>query len=99
MPSNAINIFATLIAAPGKEEALRTILSGLVPLTRQEPGNLQYALHEALETPGVFYVYEAYKDQAAVDAHMQSPHFQAALGEAGPLLGGPPSIAATRQIA
>jgi len=60
MSSTTINIFATLIAAPGNE---------------------------------------AYKDQAAVDAHMQSPHFQAALGEAGPLLGGPPSIAATRQIA
>jgi len=99
MPSTAINIFATLIAAPGKEEALRPILSGLVPLTRQEPGNLQYALHEALETPGVFYVHEVYKDQAAVDAHMSSPYLQKALSEAGPLLGGAPTIVAAKQIA
>ncbi len=99
MPSTAIHIFATLTAAPGKADALRAALSGLVAPSRQEPGNLQYVLHEALETPGVFYVYETYKDQAAVDAHMQSPHFQATLAEAGPLLGGAPSIALTKQIA
>ena len=99
MPSTAIHVFATLTAAPGKADALRAVLSGLVAPSRQEPGTLQYTLHEALETPGVFHVYETYADQAAVDAHMSSPHLRKALGEAGPLLGAAPSITLTKQIA
>jgi quinol monooxygenase YgiN len=99
MPSTAIHVFATLTAAPGKADALRAVLTALVTPSRAEPGTLQYTLHEALEAPGVFHVYEVYKDQVAVDAHMTSPHLQKALGEAGPLLGAAPSIVATKQIA
>ncbi|MDR3504994.1 MAG: putative quinol monooxygenase [Acidocella sp.] len=99
MSSTAIHVFATLTAAPGKADALRAILTALVTPSRREPGNLQYTLHETLQTPGVFHVYEVYADQAAVDAHMTSAHLQKALGEAGPLLGAAPSITATKQIA
>ncbi|MBB5372932.1 putative quinol monooxygenase [Acidocella aromatica] len=99
MSSTAISVFATLTAAPGKTDALRAVLTALVAPSRAEPGTLQYTLHEALETPGVFHVYETYKDQAAVDAHMASPHLQKALSEAGPLLGAAPSITTAKQIA
>jgi quinol monooxygenase YgiN len=99
MPSTAIHVFATLTAAPGKEETLREILTGLVAPTRQEPGCLHYTLHEALQHPGVFYVYETYKDEVAVAAHMNSLYLQKALGEAGPLLGAAPAIVSTKQIA
>ncbi len=96
---NIVYIFATLTAAPGQDTALRLILEDLVAATRQEPGNLHYHLYEAAEAPGTFLIYEAYKDQAAVDAHMASPHLQAALAAAGPLLGMAPSIIPARQIA
>ena len=99
MPSTAIHVFATLTAAPGKADALRAALTALVAPSRAEPGTITYTLHEALEAPGTFYVYETYKDQAAVDAPMSSPHLQKALAEAGPLLGAAPSIVTTKQIA
>ena len=94
-----IYVFATLTAAPGQDAALRQILTDLVAATRQEPGNQIYHLYEAAGTPGTFLVYEAYQDQAAVDAHMGSPHLQAALAAAGPLLGAAPLIIPAQQLA
>ncbi|MDD2704001.1 MAG: putative quinol monooxygenase [Acidocella sp.] len=99
MSSDAIHVFAILTAAEGKADPLRAALSTLVPETRKEPGCIQYTLHEASAAPGTFYVYEVYKDQAAVEAHMNSPYLQAVLAKAGPLLGNAPSIVPTKQIA
>jgi quinol monooxygenase YgiN len=95
----SVYVFATLTAAPGRGTALRLALEELVAATHKEPGNQVYQLYEAAEAPGTFLVYEAYKDQAAVDAHMGSPHFQAALAAAGPLLGTPPIITSAKLIA
>ena len=95
---NNIYIFATLTAAAGQDAALREILTNLVSATRQEPGNLTYHLYEAAGAPGTFLVYEAYQDQAAVDAHMGSPHLQAALAAAGPLLGAAPVIIPAKHV-
>ncbi|EKM99589.1 MULTISPECIES: putative quinol monooxygenase [Acidocella] len=94
-----VYVFATLTAAPGRGTELRLTLEELVTATRQEPGNVTYTLHEATDAPGTFIVYEAYADQAAVDAHMASAHLKAALSAAGPLLGSPPVIIAAKQIA
>ncbi|MGE4481126.1 putative quinol monooxygenase [Acidocella sp.] len=95
---NAIYVFATLTAAAGKEAALRQILTDLVNATRQEPGNLLYHLHEGTQAPGTFLVYEAYRDKAAVEAHMASAHLQGALAAASPLLGAAPVIIPASQI-
>ncbi|MEK1940196.1 MAG: putative quinol monooxygenase, partial [Pseudomonas sp.] len=38
---------------------------------------LDYALFQLQETPDVFYVRESWKGQAALDAHIALPHFQA----------------------
>ena len=96
---NHIYVFATLKATAGQEAALRKILTALVSATRQEPGNVTYHLYEGAEATGTFLVYEAYRDKAAVEAHMGSPHLQAALAEAGPLLGAAPIIIPAMEIA
>jgi quinol monooxygenase YgiN len=94
-----IQIFANIAALPGKEAQLREILTSLVPHTKAEPGCLAYVLHEDIKTPGAFYFYEVYKDEAAVDAHRQSPYFAEAFAKAGPLLSGKPSIILTKFVA
>ena len=38
---------------------------------------MQYTLHEDPAAPGHFFFYEIWKDQAAFDAHAQTPHFRA----------------------
>lgn len=62
-------------AAPGREEDLARELQALVAPTRQERGCLAYELHRDPEAPGRFMFYEKFVDQAALDAHIGSPHF------------------------
>lgn len=48
-----------------------------MPLTRQEPGCLDYTLFEQADAPGTFYMRESFTDRAALDAHIATPYFQA----------------------
>lgn len=73
----AITITAILKAHPGKEEALRQALDAVIPPSRQEEGCLTYVLHESIDEPGTFVFYEKYEDEAALDHHINSPHYQA----------------------
>jgi quinol monooxygenase YgiN len=97
--SEEVSIFAMLTAQKGKETALRDILTQLVPPTKAEPGCLRYMLHESPNLPGTFNFFEIYKDQAAADAHVNSPYLAAALKKAEPLLSNPPNIIMTKLIA
>ncbi|RYE40418.1 MAG: antibiotic biosynthesis monooxygenase [Hyphomicrobiales bacterium] len=75
-PKNKLVSLAVLKSKPGQRENLRDGLLALIAPTRAEPGNLDYVLFEAKEEPGVFYMREAFEDQAALDAHFATPHFQ-----------------------
>ncbi len=97
--SPEVHVFATLVAQPGKADEVRAALQTLVTATRAEPGNLHYMLHEDPKNVGSFYFFEAYKDDAAVDAHMKSPHLAAAFAVAGKLLTGAPVITPTTLVA
>jgi quinol monooxygenase YgiN len=97
--SEAVHVFAVLTALPGKEADLREALSALVTPTRAEPGNSSYMLHEDINKPGNFCFFEIYKDQAAVDFHMNSPYLAAALAKGKTWLAAPPMIVSTKLIA
>lgn len=97
--SQEIHVFATVVAKPGAEEALRAALTELVEATRKEDGNVHYMLHEDTKKPGRFHFFEAYRDQAAADAHMKSPHLAAAFAKVGKLVAEAPVITETRLIA
>jgi autoinducer 2-degrading protein len=43
--------------------------------SRKEPGNLRFDLVRSNATPSLFYLYEVYKDDAAIQAHRATPHF------------------------
>ncbi len=68
---------AILKAKANKEDELRDALRALVPLTRQEPGCLDYTLFEQSDSPGTFYMRESFKDRAALDEHSSMPYFKA----------------------
>ena len=72
----ALTVVATFQARPGKESALRAALTGLLGPTRREPGCLNYDLHQSPEDPAKFLFHENWTDQAALDAHLKSPHIQ-----------------------
>ncbi|APL95695.1 antibiotic biosynthesis monooxygenase [Sphingobium indicum] len=74
-----IKIIAVLTARPGKAEALRILLDGMLAPSRAEPGNLRYDLWVDPAQPGRYVLDELYGNADAVAAHRASPHFQAYL--------------------
>jgi quinol monooxygenase YgiN len=66
----------TWMANPGKEAEVANIFSELETASRQEPGCLMYVVHRHRTDPRRFFIYEQYSNDAALEAHRQSAHFQ-----------------------
>ena len=71
-----IVLAVTWVANPGKEAEVAKIFRELEAASRQEPGCLMYIVHRHRTDPARFFIYEQYRDNAALEAHRQSPHFQ-----------------------
>lgn len=84
-----ITLLAVLKAKPGQTDALRQALQKLLLPTRQEPGNLDYALFQLRDAPDTFYMREAWRGQDALDAHVKMPYFQAFITQMERLLAEP----------
>jgi quinol monooxygenase YgiN len=87
-----LTVVAVIVAQPGKEEVVRGALVALVPPTLQEQGCLSYALSESAAAPGTFVTVETWRAQADLDAHLGTPHVQAAFAAAGDSLAAAPAI-------
>ncbi|TXH81408.1 MAG: antibiotic biosynthesis monooxygenase [Rhizobium sp.] len=68
------------------------ILRGLVDVTRDEPGNLVYAVHKPEDDPSRFVLYEIYKDRDACNKHLRRDSVGSALKSLEPLLARPADI-------
>ena len=66
----------TWVANPGLESEVAGIFSKLQAASRQEPGCLMYIVHRHRADARTFFIYEQYRNDAALEAHRQSPHFQ-----------------------
>ncbi len=83
----AVVLKATWTANEGSEEIVLDALERLSPLSREEPGCRFYQAYRDPAEPRVFHIFEIYDDEAAVEAHGASEHFQTyALGQAIPVL-------------
>jgi quinol monooxygenase YgiN len=69
-----VRVIARSVARKGKEEQLRALLQGMLHPTRAERGCMLYELYES-NSRGLFYFYEMWESQAALDRHAASPHF------------------------
>ena len=69
-----IVLFAKSILLEGKQQEFIAVAEKLVKATREEPGCVYYDLVQAEER--VFYFVEKYLDEAAVEIHKNSEHFQ-----------------------
>lgn len=87
-----LTVVAVLVAQPGKEDLVRDALVALVPPTLQEEGCMAYALSESASQPGTFVTVETWRAQADLEAHMGTPHVQAALAAAGDAFASAPAI-------
>ncbi|HYJ30204.1 MAG TPA: putative quinol monooxygenase [Allosphingosinicella sp.] len=69
----------------GEIERLRADFAANIAATRAEDGCEHYAYAVDVSEPNLLHITERWRDEAAIDAHMGSPHmarFMAVLGEA-----------------
>jgi quinol monooxygenase YgiN len=69
-----------------KLDQARPLMKAVIEATRQEDGCLFYSFGEDVLDPGLIVVAEAWRDEACVGAHLNSPHFLA-WRDAGAALG------------
>ncbi len=86
MSQGTLRVIARIVACPGKEEALRSLLMGLIAATPKESGCITYELLENKEKSGEFTFVEEWQDEAALNAHFVTDHLQNALGKFPDLL-------------
>jgi quinol monooxygenase YgiN len=68
-------------AHEGSENEVAELFRKLEVESRQEPGCLMYIVHRHVADQRRFFIYEQYRDDAAVDAHRNSAHFKQYVGE------------------
>ncbi|MDV6271479.1 putative quinol monooxygenase [Rhodococcus globerulus] len=67
---------ATWTSTADSVDVIGEVLRELAPLSRQEPGNELYVVHQEPNQPLVFHLFEVYTDEEAYRAHGESDHFQ-----------------------
>ena len=58
-----------------RDEFLAAVREDAASTTALEEGNLQFNVVQDSEEPDRFFLFEVYRDQAALEAHRQMPHF------------------------
>ncbi len=66
----------TWIANEGHESAVTDAFGKLAVSSRQEHGCRMYVVHQDREDARRFFIYEQYDDDAALQAHRDTAHFQ-----------------------
>lgn len=82
-------LIAELEAAEGQDSELESALRNLVAHSRGEPGTMAYGVHRAGSS---WVVVECYRDQAAVEAHLNSSALQRFIGQVPTLLSQAPVL-------
>ncbi len=72
-----VGVVAFIEVEPGREAVLEEAARACIALTRQEPGCLDYTLHRDRADPSRFVFVENWETEAALEAHMQTPHLRA----------------------
>lgn len=67
---------ATWVVSEGSEEVALDALAKLAPLSRAEPGCRLYQPYRDPADPQVIHIVEIYDDEAALEAHTTSEHFE-----------------------
>jgi quinol monooxygenase YgiN len=61
--------------APEDGDKVEAILRELRDASRAEPGVITFEIARSQEKPSEFALYEEYQDQAAIEAHAKTEHF------------------------
>jgi len=98
MGDERIKVVAHIRAKAGKEEEMKKMLLGLIEPTRKEAGCRQYELYQNKQDAADLTFVEEWESDAALDAHLQTPHLQEALVHVPVLASVPPDIRRYRLV-
>jgi len=70
----SVVIAGTFRVPPQNLERFRPHMQRMLAASRAEAGCITYSYAEDVAEPGLIRVFEAWRDQAAIDAHLQAPH-------------------------
>ena len=62
-------------AKAGQGDRIAEVQKEFALLARQEPGCRKFFVSRSEDNPDRFFLYEEYDDEAAFDAHLETPHF------------------------
>ncbi|MGA7205639.1 MAG: putative quinol monooxygenase [Specibacter sp.] len=77
---------------PDYTENFMDLVGPFTAATREEPGNLWFDWSRSVEDPSEFVLVEAFLDDDAAGAHVNSEHFKAGLDSMRPALAATPRI-------
>jgi quinol monooxygenase YgiN len=83
---------AKCIGKPELRNDIMRVTAAIVPPSRAEAGCISYGVYERLSRENEYLFFEEWTDQAALDFHFSTPHFQDFIKEFTQLLAAPPSI-------
>lgn len=87
-----ISLIAKLTAAEGKAAELDTALREVVVAAEEEDGLEIYSVHADKADSNVFYFFELYRDQDALDVHGRGDRMKPAMKALGSMLAGRPEV-------
>lgn len=70
-----VKVVAQNVIKPEHLDVVKPLFRQLIEATHKEEGCISYILYEDVNDPTCFVFIEEWKSQAALDAHMASPHF------------------------
>ncbi len=73
----SVLIAGTVRVPPENLEAFRPHMAAMLTASRAEDGCLTYSYAVDVEDPGLIRVFEAWRDEAALQAHFQTAHMAA----------------------
>lgn len=71
-----VHVIAVINVTPNKAEALREELARCLRDTQGENGCISYNISRDVEKEGRFTAVEQWSSREALEAHLQTPHFQ-----------------------
>lgn len=92
MNKTAYIVLAILEAKPGKEEELKQLLISVIPPSRSEETCLEYYLHQDINNPFQFFLYEKWANKEAHEAQFSKPYIIALAEKIGDLLAKPYNV-------
>lgn len=92
-----ITLVAKLTCVEGENEAFESALAALVAAADSEPGLEVYSVSRAEDN--IYWFFEVYSDQAALDAHGKGEKMKAAMAAVGALMAARPEVTTMTPVA